>query len=191
MPPRVIAVACRTGPGPAASSGARSRRRRRWSRSVSVPAFQLRPRIVESLRPSTQSSICLYGDHRHAARLCRGDDRLGAGWEPGCRCACWRRRRRSSRSGRARCRAACRWWPGTAGRRLVGHVRVLLLDVDRRPVEVGEAHREAAAVHEAGLRADPAAGVVVVVPVQPDSVRELHLGLRGPSPASRRSACGS
>ena len=28
--------------------------------NVNVPAFQVRPRIVESLRPSTQSSSCLY-----------------------------------------------------------------------------------------------------------------------------------
>ena len=28
--------------------------------NVNVPAFQARPRIVELLRPSTQSSSCLY-----------------------------------------------------------------------------------------------------------------------------------
>ena len=55
-----------------------------------------------------------------------------------------------------------------------------LVDVDRRAVEVGEAHREAAAVHEAGLGADPGAGVVVVVGVHPDAAGELDLGVRGP-----------
>ena len=69
---------------------------------------------------------------------------------------------------------------GYAWSGLVGHVRVLLVDVDRRAVEVREAHREAAAVHEAGLRADPGAGVVVVVRVHPDAVRELDLGVRRP-----------
>ena len=148
--------------------------------NVNVPALQLRPRIVELLRPSTQSSSCLY-EITGTLRACAEATIASA---PGCGAA------DVGVHVRAEGAVVARGADGVVEqrvdrrrvrlRRLVGHVRVRLVDVDRRPVEVGEAHREAAAVHEAGLRADPAGRVVVVVGVHPDPAGELDLRVRGP-----------
>ena len=146
---------------------------------VSVPASS-RDRGSSSRpgrRPS-RASACRRSPARRVPGLPRRCSAPGRG--AGCRCACWRRTRRSSHAARVRCRAASSMVRRIVLSGLVGHVRVLLVDVDRRAVEVREAHREAAAVHEAGLGADPGCRVVVVVRVEPDPVRELDLGNRRP-----------